>query len=431
MGVVRAMLVLLAALTAAYGCDASRAPTNVLLLSIDTLRADHLGCYGYDRPTSPTLDALAARGVVFEDAVSPAPSTLPAHASLLTGRYPGRHGARRAGARVSADAVMLAETLAARGFKTAAVVNAAELSERSGLARGFGSFVVVPARVASAEPSAVWEAAMMWLTKWRERQFFLFVHTSEVASDYTAMASYLSQFTRAYDGIADGTRAQLLAVRDGRLALGAADAGRLTDLYDAGIRQTDDGLARFLRMMRRLKVFDATLIVLTSDHGEELLDHGGVLHGRTLFQEVVRVPLVMVGPGVPAGRRVTETVSLVDVVPTILGALGLAPPAGADGIDLEPSWRQPGGRGLPPRPVFAETDGDASGDGEELVAASLRAVRDGPLKLVDDRARERTALFDLFTDPGERIDVAGARPDAVRALRQRLEEHMRGEAAQE
>lgn len=435
---VTAIGLLLSVLAAACGRgnDASPAPTNVLLLSVDTLRADHLGCYGYERPTSPTLDALATHGVVFEDAVSPAPSTLPAHASLLTGRYPSRHGARRLGARVSADAVTVAETLAARGFKTAAFVNSGDLSERSGLDRGFEDFVYVPERVDGAEPSAVWDAAMMWLTKWRERPFFLFVHTSDVQSDYKAMADYETKFARSYDGVADGTRAQLLAFRDGRLSLGPEDAGRLVDLYDAGIRQTDDGVARFLRMMRRLKVFDATLIVVTSDHGEEFLDHGGVLHGHTLFQELIRVPLIVCGPGVPGGRRVTETVSLVDVVPTVLRALGLAPPAGADGIALQPSWEQAGVPGLPVRPIFAETerdggDGDEGGDGGAIVPeGGLRAVRDGRLKLIHDHATGRTALFDLAEDPGERTDVAGGRPEAIHSLRLQLEEFMRDALAQ-
>jgi arylsulfatase A-like enzyme len=428
------------------GKDAPPAATNVLVVSIDALRADHLGCYGYERPTSPTLDALAARGVVFEDAVSPAPSTLPAHASLLTGRYPARPGTRRPGTTVAAGAATLAETLAAHGFRTGAVVNAAALSRRSGLDRGFESFLSVRDRVDSAEPSGVWDAAMMWLTKWRERPFFLFVHTSEVGSDYKAMASYETQFARPYDGIADGTRAQLLAFRGGRVSLGARDAGRLVDLYDAGIRQTDDGLARFLRMMRRLKVFDATLAVVTSGHGEELLDHGGVLHGHTLFQELIRVPLILVGPGVPAGRRVTETVSLVDVAPTIRRALGLASAAGTDGIDLRASWERAGASGLPARPIFAEADRKSGGDersarggggehgedGNEATAVAgdgLYAVRAGRLKLIYDRATGQAALFDVVADPRERTDVAGGRPDAVRALRQRLEEYMGGAAA--
>ena len=424
---------LVSALAAACGRgpEAPAPPVNVLLLSVDTLRADHLGCYGYDRPTSPTLDALAARGVLFEDATSPAPSILPAHASVLTGWYPRRHGARRPRARLSADVgvATLAETLAARGLKTAAFVNAAEISERSGLDRGFEDFVHVFERIGSAEPSAVWDAAMMWLTKWREQPFFLFVHTSEVASDYKAMTEYETRFARPYAGIADGTRRQLLAFRQGRIALAAADAGRLVDLYDAGIRQMDDGVARLVRFMRRLKAFDATLVVVTSDHGEEFFDHGGVLHGHTLFQEVMRVPFIVLGPGVPAGRRVTEPVSLVDVAPTILHALGLASPAGIDGVALQPSWTEPAAREPASRAIFAEASGDG-GDGEAggapiVRAGAVRAVRAGRLKLVYDRATERTALFDLDADPGERTDIAGARPDSTHALRSRLEQFMR------
>jgi arylsulfatase A-like enzyme len=128
---------------------------------------------------------------------------------------------------------------------------------------------------------------------------------------------------------------------------------------------------------------------------------------------------------------VTETVSLVDVAPTILGALGITPPTGTDGIDLAPSWRQPGVRGLPARPVFTETDGNEGGNAETIPVVSLRAVRDGPLKLIDDRTREQMALFDLVVDPGEQTNIAGERPEAVRSLRQRLQEHMTSETAQQ
>jgi arylsulfatase A-like enzyme len=394
-------------------------PVNLLLVSVDTLRAGLLGSYGYERPTSPAFDALAARGVVFERAMAASPWTLPSHASLLTGRYPSRHGVRRAGAALPADVPSWAAALREQGFTTAAVVNSHLLGRDSGLERGFDDFVLVDEDVELREPSRVAEFAEGWLSLPRREPFFLFLHFYDVHSNYWSRPEYEAKFTRPYGGRLDGSTRQLMAVREGRLTLRPADVRHLVDLYAAGIRQLDDVLARLVAVLEREGLLEHTLVVLTSDHGEEFLEHGDVMHGRTHFEEVLHVPLVFVGPGVPAGVRVPEPVSLVDVLPTALGLLGRPAPAGLDGRDLRPLWERPGAS-LGERWLFAEADWRNEEDDV------LRAVRSGHWKLVVNRRSGERRLYDLARDPRERVDVAAEHPDVVRRLEAALAEFAAG-----
>lgn len=389
-------------------------PERVVLVSIDTLRADHLGAYGYSRPTSPKLDAFAAGGVIFTDVTSPSPWTLPAHASLFTGFYPGRHGLASSSAKLPATVTTLAQHLAARGFQTAAVVNSNYLSPVFGLERGFQRFRHVQESVGQREPGReVTEQAIAWAEAMRGQRAFLFVHYYDVHSDYRSLPEYERQFVGSYTGSVDGSTAQLLDARRRGTRFDEADVRHLVDLYDAGIRQMDDELARLLA---GLGDDQRTLVLVTSDHGEEFLEHGGVLHGRTQYQELVRVPLILRGPGVPVGVRVDRTVSLVDVMPTILAAVGEPVPAGLDGSDLAPSWRGAG----------AELDGrylSCEADHNNAEPDVVRAVRHRRHTLHVDRLSGKVALFDLGVDPREQRDVAGAQPAIATELRAELERH--------
>jgi len=390
---------------------------NVIVISIDTLRADHLGCYGYDRPTSPTLDRLAEGGVLFENVSSTSPWTLPAHASLMTGLYPSRHGLKSHREYLHQAAVPMAEILQEQGYLTAAIVNAHYVSQRYGFDRGFDEFNYVPEELARAAPSAVEDYAVGWLSNHDGGPFFLFLHYYDVHSDYRSLPQYERMFARDYMGSADGSTAQLLEYRRGRFKLDQPDAEHLIDLYDAGVRQMDDGIARLVDLLEAKNLLDDTLIVVTSDHGEEFLEHGGVLHGRTHFEEVIRVPLIVCGPGAPQGRRVTEIASLVDVLPTTLGLLGVTPPETIDGLDLSPFWQaEP-----PPaidRLVFAEADHHNQYDDIK------RAVRRGKFKMHFDRSTRNVELFDLADDPGETKNVAREHATVVRELRRELDVFM-------
>lgn len=393
------------------GCGGEAEPRNLLLISVDTLRPDLLGAYGYERSTSPAIDALAEEGVLFEDVMSPSPWTLPAHASLLTGVYPSRHGMKGHEARLPARLDTLASVLGDRGFRTAAVVNSHYVSAKYGLDRGFQDFHYVREAIGRVAPSEVGERARAWLRVRAAEPFFLFLHYYDVHSDYASLPRYERRFVRPYEGPANGTTGQLLRYREGEIELDPADARHLKDLYAAGIRQLDDGLARLRRTLEEEGLLERTLVVLTSDHGEEFLEHGGVLHGRKQHVESVRIPLVLRGPGLPEGRRIPTPASLVDVMPTLLSLLGVSSPPALDGRNLSPLFGDAPTEGLRGRFLFGEADHN---NAEHDVT---RAVRRGSFKLIYNRLSGRSELFDLAEDPGETRDVKAQQPEAARRLR--------------
>jgi arylsulfatase A-like enzyme len=405
---------------AVVGCgERSERPRRVVLVSIDTLRADHLGFYGYPRPTSPTLDALASESTVFDDAMSASPWTLPSHATLLTGLYPSRHGLVSHERYLPSTIETLAQVFSRAGYRTAAVVNSHNLSPAFGLDRGFQQYRYVEEDAGRREPSReITDQATQWLAAAGDAPVLLFLHYYDVHSDYASLRRYEDELLRPYDGVADGTTSQLVAYREGKLALDPArDAQNLIDRYDAGIRQMDDELGRLLAFLDEKGMSDDTLFLLTSDHGEEFFEHGGVLHGQTQYQEVLHVPLLVRGPGVPRNRRIAAPASLVDVVPTLLALRGMPSPGGLDGVSLVPFWTS-GEAKLPDRALFSEADHN---DVEDDIT---RSVRYRGFKLHYNRLTREFRLFDLEHDPEERHDVASEQGAAVAALSERLTRFM-------
>jgi len=412
------------ALGACGGGDGAR--PNLVLVSIDTLRPDHLGCYGYERETSPAIDRLASEGVRFSDASSTTPWTLPSHASLLTGLYPSRHGVKSHDVSLADSIETLATRLYREGWATMAVVNSHNLSQRYGLDQGYERFEYVsewsdidsPDRFLQNKFDEIVEIAEGWLEERDERPFFLFLHTYDVHTDFRAEPEYERMFAGPYRGPIDGTTMQLVEARDAGLELPPRDVRRLLDLYDAEIRQMDDTLGGLLGYLDRAGLAENTYFVLVSDHGEEFMEHGSLLHGRTYFQEVIAIPMLFRGPGVPAGMVVDEPVSLVDTTPTLLALLGRSPSGELDGADLSPLWRR-----SPDAPrsrfLFAEADHKIRIDGEQRDDV-LRMVRIENHKLIHDRVRERSELFDLAADPQEREDLAPGDAERVELLMERV-----------
>ncbi|HEX5067198.1 MAG TPA: sulfatase [Myxococcota bacterium] len=403
-----ASLLALAASLAA-GCDARPGkPQNLVVISLDTLRADHLGVYGYERETSPQLDRWAERAFVFDNALSAANYTLASHQALFQSRT----------ARVAKDARLDGPTLAVmlkeQGFHTAAFTGGGMLTEIHGFSRGFDSWDEGNQLLVDTVPKAL---AFLDEAAREGGRFYLFVHCVDVHLPYSPPAPYNRLFYPEYTGTVDGegTR-KLLSVRkifEGTshyVRFDDADRKKVVALYDGEIAKMDVDLAKLLGRIDAPDLRDDTLVVIVSDHGDEFWDHGSVLHAHTVFQELLHVPFLLRVPALEReARHIGERVSLLDVVPTVLELLALPQPKGLRGRSLVPLLH---GETLPERPVFAE--GFA-------VDSKLQTVVDGPWKLIRDLDSGHVALFDLESDPQERNDLAPAQPQQVERLRQLLD----------
>jgi arylsulfatase A-like enzyme len=331
-----ALLGLVASCSRPPGVEPGR---RVLLVTVDTLRADHVGVYGGPVPT-PAIDAIAYAGVTVADAFTPTPSTLPAHASLLTGLHPWRHGVLDNAVPLPAGVPTVAERAQAAGLATAAFVSSYILHERFGLARGFAEYRFEPGEAyvwRGRRHDAFWTlgaittgAALAWLRERAHEPFFLWVHYFDPHHPYEPPPGY----ERPRSEPAPVTGKQLPDELETFDALATALRG-----YRGEVAYADAQVGRLVDGLRALGILDATAVVLTADHGEGLGDHGELQHGRTLFEELVRVPLVIRAPGLPAGARVDGPVQLEDLAPTLLELLGLEVPGGLDGRSLLPWLR--------------------------------------------------------------------------------------------
>jgi arylsulfatase A-like enzyme/Tfp pilus assembly protein PilF len=364
----------------------ARAPRNLLIVTLDTLRADHLGSYGYAAAQTPRLDALARSGLRFTQATTVVPLTLPAHSSLFTGAFPGWHGVRdNGGFYLGDDQVTLAEVLRERGFRTGAFVSAFVLDRRWGIGQGFerfhdefdlDAFGDAPGLDSIQRPgSQTVDQAVAWLGADRERPFFAWVHLYDPHAPYEAPEPYRSRFPATMAGA-----------------------------YDAEIATTDAQVGRLLDALAVQDRLDDTLVVALADHGEMLGEHEEQAHGFFVYDAAVRIPLIVAGPGVPP-RAVAEQVRIVDVMPTVLDLLGVAAPKSVQGVSLRPLAR--GGRlslvarseSWYPRYHYGWSD--------------LQSIQDGRFKYI--RA-PRPELYDLSADPRETNDLAREDPQRLAAL---------------
>jgi len=318
---------------------AQRQAENLILISIDSLRADRLSSYGNRNQTSPTIDRLAAEGVRFENASSASSWTLPSHMSMFTGRDVLGHGVISESDRLSTAIPTLAGTLKNAGLVTGAVVSTPVLSRKFGFDHGFDHYddYTIPAPTAFDavvdEPApTVEKLATEWLTAHAGERFFLFLHFWDVHYDYIPPPPYDTMFDPDYQGTVTGKA--FYEDKNINKKLPARDVEHLLALYDGEIRWVDDHIARLLGVLDRLGLSDKTAIVITSDHGDEFFEHGYKGHGRTLYNEVTRVPMVVRGPGVPAGQVVEAPVGLADIMPTALRLLGVEGPADLQGLDM-------------------------------------------------------------------------------------------------
>ncbi|UCC68933.1 MAG: sulfatase [Armatimonadota bacterium] len=317
--------------------EAGDDPPDVFIYLVDALRADHLGCYGYQRDTSPNIDAFAADAVLYEDAQTVCSWTRPAVASLLTGLDPPIHGALDKCHQLAEWPVLLSEVLKEAGYRTWCVVTNPNVMQVSGFDQGYDGFL------AKSMGSAQWvndQVHRILSQQDDDRPLFLYVHTMEPHSPYSPSPNSLARFDRGFDGACDGSLDALQRLNLISLDISEADLEHLIDRYDAEIYEADQGFGEFLSLLKQFGRSERALTFFLSDHGEAFGEHGTLTHGITLSREVLRVPLIVRFPdGEFEGLRVERRVSLVDVFATVAARVGLEgiPGSGRTGHDLSPA----------------------------------------------------------------------------------------------
>jgi arylsulfatase A-like enzyme len=358
-----------------------RATRGYVLISIDTLRADHLGCYGYQRPTSPFLDQLARRATLFEEAYAPYPSTLVSHMSIFTGLYPREHGVLPPSSVLSSAVETLPEVFQRHGFRTAGFTEGGFVSARFGFRRGFDVFAGRD-RHGDRLVESTFRRGLDFVASLAPRdRFFLFLHTYAVHTPYDAPDEYQRLFWPGdppEDAIpASGPSLSRQNMTGERPRQAVIDW--LVARYDAGIRQTDDVLRHFFAELERLGLADQVTVVITADHGEELMEHGLFNHTQ-LYRETLHVPLLVVHPDRRSAARQGGIVQLVDLAPTLYELARLKPVGRPSGASL--ARRLVPAAAAPPPPAVAATAWSEAQDG-------MRAVYRG-----EHRDLESLLLFD-------------------------------------
>lgn len=391
------------------GCGGERPRPDIILVSIDSLRADHVGSYGYPRETTPFMDRLASEGVRFENAISTTSWTLPSHAALFSGLYDSTHGLIADNQRLSQSVLTLAEVLRDGGYRTAGFFGGPFLHPTFGLDQGFDVYRNcmssaagplsgqevregleldrVPSHADITSPRTL-EEVTRWADSAGTRPYFLFLHLWDVHYDYIPPKEYVELFDPDYEGDLTGENFSTNPAISAQMP--RRDLEHLIALYDGEIRFTDDHLRLVFEVLESRGLLDNALTVITSDHGEEFFEHGGKGHRRTLFEEMIRVPLLVHWPGrVGPGIVVEDQVRLIDIMPTLAAAANAGASLSTQGRDLGPLLQ---GSSLPRVRSLSElfVDGD-----------SLRALRTERQKLLQRDEAVPGWLYQLDADPGE------------------------------
>jgi arylsulfatase len=420
---------------------------NIIIISIDTLRADHMGCYGYERDTTPGLDAFSREGIVFDHAYTQASSTLPAHSSLFTSAYPDMHGVINTKDSLPSEFMTLAQLLLKKGYNTAAFVNAGWLHPKFKLDRGFRYYdyyndlqmkpqsdKIKIGRNAEETNAAVYK----WLEKHGETPFFLFIHYFDVHSDwsrlpYESSLPFSRMFSSGYSGDFKGGEAGVYAssylskVNRDRIRLDPDDRNYIMDLYDEGIAFADFHISSFLKNLKQMDLLDDSLIIITADHGEEFQEHGQVLHEQA-YEELIHVPLIIRMPNAgnsikrnpgerllslfkeqkkifPA-KRVKTLVQHIDIMPTVLDIAGIDKPPYVRGRSL---LKVINGLPVQPASIFSRN-----------TSGTQYVVRNDTWKLFFFPAENKTVLYNIVADPAETNDLSGTEVKIREKLKKEL-----------
>lgn len=391
------------------GGDSGRSPEirNVLLVSIDTCRADFLSSYGYPLETTPNIDAISQEGLLFENAYTPVPFTLPAHSSMLTGAIPPQHGVLdNSDYILGRENLTLAEILKQEGFSTGAFVSCFIIDSIFGLAQGFDTYdddfgdEFNTMGINERRGGETTSLAVKWLQEHKDERNFLFLHLFDPHFAYEPPEPFASRFEPVWPA---GNRASTIP-------------GSLLAAYAGEIAYADHCIGQVVDTLKKLGVYDSTLIVITADHGEMLGQHGESNHGYFIYQPAVHVPLIIRLPGRSEAVRIKTPAGLVDIVPTVCSALGIEPPAGIRGKDLT-RYCADGSEPYPQRHVYCQSLEATKYDGNPLLG-----VIDEQYKYI---RTTRPELYDLATDPEESENLFAQQRDRARAMQRELESILR------
>ena len=438
-GVSVSLLLAILVLAACSACFSDSQPAgprpNIVFIVVDALRRDHLSSFGYARPTSPRLDALVADGVLFENMMSAASQTVPATAALLTGLYPsqtgmqyfgklhsfdGEHHWQEAGPQLDESHTLLAEWLGELGYRTGAAVSNPWLQPQFGFAQGFDDYLFddcVNLRAPKqdvCDGNDLVERAIAWLeapdTPDADDPFFLYLHFMDVHAPYSKPGITTEKFVnrRGHDRYVNGLAPNLKKV----------DLEYMTALYDEGIQHVDGVIGRFWDHLVELDVAEETLLVVTSDHGDEFHEHRGLGHGTTLYEELVESFLLLRYPQKLPAARIPTTIAMVDLMPTIAALLEVPVPADGPGRSVLGLAANPDAtRTVSSRAFFSEL-------------GELKAIRQADWKLILDVDSGEVQLFNLATDPGEQENLASSEPELAQRLRDDLLRFLAGVATE-
>jgi arylsulfatase len=413
-----ALVIILIAAAAFWLFRAGAGRLNLLVISIDTLRADHVSCYGYERRTTPNIDRLASRGHRFSNAYTSIPTTLPAHASLFTSLYATQLSVRRNGEKVSAGATTLAEILAGSGYRTAAFVSAAVLSARYGLDQGFHEYGDTGRRK-ELHAAETLTKAVKWLRNRPKKPFFLFVHFFDPHGPYTPP----SQFSTLFKSQKKHDLPKKLIPGYQRVT-DSLDFYDYVDRYDEEIAYSDGAVGKLLQELQQQGLDENTLVVFLSDHGEtlgELLTRYGYAfeHGEFLYAHQIHVPVIIREPAQVGQRKVmvhTRPVSFVDIMPTILDLLDVEMSGPTAGVSLLPMMR---GEKMPDRPIFTERRTFNNTKLPPYAVGEAHSIIENKRHLILSTF-PGTELYDLVEDPSEFTNLSKEQQTEAEALGDKL-----------
>ncbi len=394
---------------------------NLILVSIDTLRADHLSCYGYKRDTSPNIDRLAKDGVLFKNAIAQSSWTLPSHMSILTGLYSSSHGVITDKIKLSDEHITIAEVLRNAGYETAAFTDGGYLGKRYNY-QGFEMFNSEGKKGARNGAETTYTKAVGWLRVNSSRSFFLFLHTYEVHAPFDPPPEFDIYSDRNYAGVVEVSGKNNGYYKEIQPRMDREDYLHVIDKYDGEIYYTDYYIGELFRELKALGLYDKTVIVITSDHGEHFLDHpdadvsyiGHFEH--QLYDEIVKVPLIIKAPGFPQDKIVDAQVETIDIMPTSIELLGVPIPKGMDGKSLVESVNKSSeDKGF----AFSEKFSSKADDEE------YRMIRSKDWKLllgsVSSSGHSEIELYNIASDPREQNNIFSERAEIGKSMFAELE----------